>query len=105
MSREKLEVEKMTTHLVRYTMHDEKPLILKEDDEHLGVTVKKMDVFEVKATVIDDEDDGRWHEEIVFAEDGGLAEEMFRRACKEFGYEIIGNLDVEEPSEEIKTEV
>lgn len=94
----------MTTHLVRYTMHDEKPLILKEDDEHLGVTVERMEAFHVEATVIDDGDDGRWHEEIVFAEDENLAEEMYQRACEEFDYEIVGNLDVTEPEEPIEAE-
>lgn len=94
----------MTKHLVRYTMHDEKPLILKDDDEHLGITVEKMEAFEVKATVIDDDDDGRWHEEIVFAEDEDLAEEMYKRACEEFEYEIVGNLDVTEPEEAIEAQ-
>lgn len=91
----------MTKHLVRYTMHDEKPLMLKEEGEHLGVTVEKMDPFKVKSTVVDDNDDGRWHDEIVMAEDEELAEEMYRQACEEFEFDIVGNLDVTKPDEEI----
>ena len=91
----------MTKHLVRYTMHDEKPLMLKEEGEHLGVTVEKMNPFKVKATVVDDNDDGRWHEEIVMSDDQDTAEEMFRQACEEFEFDIVGNLDVVIPDEEI----
>lgn len=85
--------------LVRYSMHDDQPLVIKDSDEHLNKTVENADVFEVNSTVIDDEENGRWHEEIVFAEDKEQAEKMYRRACQEFGYEVVGNLDVVEKEE------
>lgn len=75
--------------------------MLKEEGEHLGVTVEKMQPFAVESTVVDDNDDGRWHEEIVMADNEETAEEMYRQACDEFDFDIVGNLDVTQPDKEI----
>lgn len=82
--------------LVRYSMHEDNPIIIKDPDEHLGETIERKESFLVKSTVVDDSGDGRWHEEIVFADDESQAEKMYTLACEEFGYELLGNMDISE---------
>jgi hypothetical protein len=85
--------------LVRYSMHEDQPLVIKDSDVHLNKTIENSNVFEVESTVVDDEDNGRWHEELVFAEDEDQAEKMYTRACEEFAYDVVGNLDIVEQEE------
>lgn len=83
-------------YLVRYLMHDDEPLVIKDEDKHLGNTVENKDAFIVKATIVDIDDNGRWHEELVLSDDEDTAVEMFEAMCENEGMEIVGNMDARE---------
>lgn len=82
-------------------MHEKEPLVIKYSDEHLGNTIERKNTYNVKSTIVDADDNGRWHEEVVLADDEEKAEKWYRLACEEFGFEIVGNMDVS-TSEDIK---